>query len=52
MEYEEDKAIEETREKVMVPVRRHESANEEEEEITEEPVEPKVWTPPRRWHIY
>ncbi len=52
MEYEEDKERKDTREKVMVPVPRHTPANKEEEGIPEEPAETKVWTPPRRWHIY
>ena len=52
MEYEEDMKRKETREKVIVPAQRHELNNEEEEGISEELVEPKVWTMPRRWQIY
>ena len=52
MEYEEEMEGKETKEKVMVPAQRRESTNEEEEGKLEELVEPKVWTIPRRWHIY
>jgi hypothetical protein len=53
MEYEEDVAGKEgIREKVLVPVQRHQPANEEEAAIPGEPVEPKIWTTPRRWYVY
>ena len=51
MKYE-DTEEKETREKVMVPVQRREPTKEEKEEKLEELVEPKVWTPPRRWRVY
>lgn len=51
MEHEEERKREEreAREKVLVPVRRHEAVKEE--EIAEEPTE-KTWKMPRRWHLY
>ena len=52
MEYEEDTKRKDAKEKVMVPVPRHKYTNEVEEGIPEEPDETKVWTTPRRWHIY
>jgi hypothetical protein len=52
MEHEEDTEIRETREKVRVTAQRREFTYEEEEEISEELVEPKIWTMPRRWYVY
>jgi len=48
MEHEED------RDKVLVPVLRHETIHEEElsEELPEESDEVKVWEVPRRWRVY
>ena len=48
MEHEED------RDKVLVPVLRHETVHEEEllEELPEEPGEVKVWEVQRRWRVY
>jgi len=39
---------EKEKEKVLVPVRRCETIREE---VLEEPTD-KVWTIPRRWHVY
>lgn len=50
MEHEEERREDrENKEKVLVPVRRHETVNVE--EILEESTE-KVWKLPCRWHIY
>ena len=48
MEHEED------RDKVLVPVLRHETIHEKEllEELPEEPGEVKVWEVQRRWRVY
>ena len=46
----EEKEDRENREKVLVPVRRCETIREE-EEVLEGPTD-KVWTIPRRWHVY
>ena len=48
MEHEED------RDKVLVPVLRHEAIHEKEllEELPEEPGEVKVWEVQRRWRVY
>ena len=44
----------EEREKVLVPVHRHEDIQEKElpTEPPEEPGEMKVWEIPRRWRVY
>ena len=52
MGYEEERAIEETREKVKVAVQQRELTNENEEEIPEEIIDPEIWTMPRRWYVY
>jgi hypothetical protein len=44
---------EEDREKVLVPVLRHNSIHEKKlsEELSDEPCEVEVWEVPRRWRI-
>ena len=51
-ELERDSEVLKEREKVLVPVRRHEAEKEIEQEIREEPRLAEPWEMPRRWYVY